>query len=492
MKPFTETAGLKVPIPSSAIGMFFLFFTSSLMDYIVNQTNQFALECMGGEKFSKWTQVTVEELQAYMGFMILMGLVKLPSIYDYWQRDEIYNYSPVASRITRDRFFELHRYLHFADNSTLAPPGSPEYNKLGKVLPIINSLTKSFQSVYTPHRDVSVDEAMIPFKGRSTLKQYMPQKPVKRGIKVWALADAMNGFVSMFQVYTGKQGNTAEKGLGANVVTTLTKPYTNTFRHVYFDNFFTGVGLLLDLHESGLYGCGTVRTNRKGFPQQLKPIVKKGMKERGESKTYQYKNLTMSAWQDNKTVTVAATNCDPTVNEQVLRKQKDGTSIAVKCPQSVVLYNKYMGGVDRSDQLRGYYHVRLKCRKYYKYIFWFMFDLAVTNAYILCKHFTNLDVGTVKSFRTDLARCLIGEYCSRKRRGRPSLSLHHSKRFCASHFPVRGDGKRHRCHYCSNFRHERHATVWFCNDCKLFLCHTGKENDCFLRYHKNYGPSMSN
>lgn len=146
-------------------------------------------------------------------------------------------------------------------------------------------------SIYTPNRDLSVDEAMIPFKGRSTLKQYMPQKPVKRGIKVWALADAINGFVSMFQVYTGKQGNTVQKGLGANVVTTLTKPYVNTFRHVYFDNFFTIVDLLLDLYQSGLYGCGTVRTNRKGFPQQLKPIVKKGMKERGESKTYQHKKF---------------------------------------------------------------------------------------------------------------------------------------------------------------------------------------------------------
>ena len=58
------TDGLKIPIPSSAIEMFFLFFTSSLMNYIVNLTNQFALECMGEEKFAKWTQVTVEELQA--------------------------------------------------------------------------------------------------------------------------------------------------------------------------------------------------------------------------------------------------------------------------------------------------------------------------------------------------------------------------------------------------------------------------------------------
>ena len=83
----------------------------------LKQTNQYVFECMGVEAFAKWTQVTVEELQAYIGFMILLGIVHLPSIYNYWQGDEIYHYTPVASR---DQFFELHRYLHFADNSFLA------------------------------------------------------------------------------------------------------------------------------------------------------------------------------------------------------------------------------------------------------------------------------------------------------------------------------------------------------------------------------------
>ena len=51
-------------------------------------------------------------------------------------------------------------------------------------------------------------------------------KPVKRGIKVWALADAANAFIANFQVYTGKRGDQVEKGLGAIVVT---KPYVNSF-----------------------------------------------------------------------------------------------------------------------------------------------------------------------------------------------------------------------------------------------------------------------
>ena len=72
------------------------------MPYII--TNPFALECMEEEKLTKWTKITVEELQVYMGFMILMGVMKLPSVRDYWKRDAIYHYEPVASRISRDPF----------------------------------------------------------------------------------------------------------------------------------------------------------------------------------------------------------------------------------------------------------------------------------------------------------------------------------------------------------------------------------------------------
>ena len=192
------------------------------MEYIVEQTNLYALQCMGEERYSEWTKVTVEEFCACLGFMILMGLVHLPALSDYWSNDPTYRYDMIANRITRDRFLEVMRYLHFADNSTLPSPGSPNYNKLGKIKHVIESLNSSFKDVYNLHRDVSVDEAMIPFKGRSSLKQYMPKKPVRRGIKVWMRANAENGFVTNFEVYTGKK-DAVEKGLGANVVKSLTQ-----------------------------------------------------------------------------------------------------------------------------------------------------------------------------------------------------------------------------------------------------------------------------
>ena len=481
---FTEIVGLRSPLPTSPLKIFSLFFTSSLLNFVVVQTNKFALECMGGERFAQWSQVTVPELQAYIGFMVLMGIVHLPSIYDYWKKDEVFHYSPVASRISRDRFFELHKYLHFADNSTLPPPGNPGYSKLGKIQHIINKLGESFYATYCPSKNLSIDEAMIPFKGRSTLKQYMPLKPVKRGIKVWAMSDAQNGYMSAFEIYTGKKGTAVEKKLGSRVVKTLLSPNTNTYRYLYFDNFFTSVDLLLHLLRCGLYGCGTFRTNRHGFPAALKVLVKRGLGQRGHSKTFQSGHLTASIWQDNKPVAVVATNSHPTISTSVPRRNRDGSRMEVTCPQSVALYNKFMGGVDRNDQLRGYYNVRMKCRKLYKYIFWFLLDVSITNSYILYKCFASEErkISDLKSFGVELAKSLVADYCSRKRPGRPSTSAP-VKRFCAVHFPTQGAEKGRRCHYCYKYKHTRHETVWYCKDCNLFLCHNGREGDCFLQYH---------
>ena len=61
-----------------------------------------------------------------------------------------------------------------------------------------------------------------------------------------------------------------------------------------------------------------------------------------------------------------ATNTSPLEVTTVRRKGKDGSSSEVSCPACIKMYNQYMGGVDKSDQLRGYYPIRTKCHKFYK------------------------------------------------------------------------------------------------------------------------------
>ena len=353
-----------------------------------------------------------------MGFMILMGINHLPEIRDYWSVCEYFRYAPIADRITRDRFEEITRYLHFVDNDSLPARGEEGYSRLQKVDPVISALKTNFQSAYYPHCELSIDEAMIPFKGRSSMKQYVPLKPVKRGFKVWAMADARNGYVYDLNVYTGATGD-RETGLGEKVVLTLAESIKGRHHQLYFDNYFTSINLLMKLLSEGTYGCGTIRTNRKQYPSEIS--VEAQRFQRGESVFRQSGNLVATAWKDNKVVNVASTLADPSEITSVNRRQKDGTRICVSCPLCVALYNMYMGGVDEADQLRGYYHVRLKCTKNYKYVFWFLFDVATTNAFILHSHFsvTTGTPMTLKQFRVKLAEQLIGSYMSRKRAGRP-------------------------------------------------------------------------
>ena len=99
VEDFMKPAGPKVPIPRSAKEV--LFFTLTLLELIVEQTNKYPAECMCLEKYEKWNKVTVDKLCAYMGYMLLTGIVHLPSLYDYWNNDEVYHYSPVADKISR-------------------------------------------------------------------------------------------------------------------------------------------------------------------------------------------------------------------------------------------------------------------------------------------------------------------------------------------------------------------------------------------------------
>ena len=171
-RPFTSAIGPTVPIPQSPSEIFELFFTPAIMQDIVNESNRYAKQMMGDDKYQEWTPMTVPELKAYFGFCILMGITKLPAIDDYWKKDPLLHYDPIASRITRERFRDIRRYLHFVDNTTLPTSGSAGRDRLAKIRPLITDITTKCQQLYNPHQDVAVDEAMIKFQGRSTLKQY--------------------------------------------------------------------------------------------------------------------------------------------------------------------------------------------------------------------------------------------------------------------------------------------------------------------------------
>ena len=321
------------------------------------------------------------------------------------------------------------------------------------------------------------------------MKQYLPKKPVKRGFKVWVRADGVNGYVCEFDVYTGKTDGERELGLGGNVVKRLTRNITGHNYTVYCDNFFTNAILFRDLLKDKIYACGTYNATRKCYPKDLKDKAKSGIGSRGSSEYRQDGNLLVTMWQDTKTVSVLSTNCQPNAETTVSRRQKNGSRVDVQCPESIRLYNQFMSGVDENDQLRGYYAVRTKSTKCYKYIFWFLFDVAIVNSFILYKRVPAVRKKmSLKEFRVELAKQLIGSYNSRKYRGRPSTHQQNSssrrRKMHLAHYPTRVS--QGRCRFCSS--NERRTTTWYCNECQLRLCHTGDpSSDCFLKHHLSTG-----
>ena len=86
----------------------------------MEQTNSYAEETMGADAYASWKAITCKDIRAFMGFNILMGINRQPSTEDYWKKDPFHYYKPIAQRISRDRFQDISRYLHFVDNSTLS------------------------------------------------------------------------------------------------------------------------------------------------------------------------------------------------------------------------------------------------------------------------------------------------------------------------------------------------------------------------------------
>ena len=207
---------------------------------------------------------------------------------------------------------------------------------------------------------------------------------------------------------------------------------------------------------------------------------------RGDALVRQNQQLVATAWLDNQVVNVLSTNVQPDAVGTTKRTMKDGTQQEFPCPQAVISYGENMGGVDCNDQLRQFYMVRLKCRKVYKYIFWFLLELVSTNACILSKEHINPTM-SLREYRLTSVKSLIGGYCSRKQPGRVAAAgpvamtkTHYAKK-------NKTDSKKgvSRCIYCSSKGIKR-ETVWYCYTCKIHLCHTGENvgSDCFELYYE--------
>jgi hypothetical protein len=160
----------------------------------------------------------------------------------------------------------LMRYIRF-DGKTPGPKGKLQisWHQYGKFLIFVENCKNS----YVPSEYLTIDEKLETFRGRCSFKQFMPNKPNKYGVKIFALADAKMYYTKNMEVYVGTQqgGPFKVNNDAASIVKRLSEPVWNTGRNITIDNWFTSVKLVdVMLLNHRLTILGTIRKNKREIP----------------------------------------------------------------------------------------------------------------------------------------------------------------------------------------------------------------------------------
>lgn len=146
--------------------IFELFVTNDFYNKVAEETNKYAAlsQRKVGTVDNNWEDTNAEEIQAYIGILIYMGLVDLPEIEDYFQGD--FCVCPIVRQaMTLKLFKKLGQYLHLNDEEERPDQQSADFDILYKARPALDLMDK-FTQAYIPGCELAVDEAMIGFKGR--------------------------------------------------------------------------------------------------------------------------------------------------------------------------------------------------------------------------------------------------------------------------------------------------------------------------------------
>ncbi|CAL9686005.1 unnamed protein product [Knipowitschia caucasica] len=473
--------------------MYFKYFVNNnMLEEIAEPTNLYSVQKEGMS-----VDTTANEIEKVLGMYLHMGLVQMANVRAFWEMET--KYSPVSDVMSRNRFLKLLTMIHFQDN--LSVSDDAQKDKLWKLRPWLTKLRAQCLSV-PPEECHAVDEIMVPFKGKSYLRVYMPGKPHKWGFKMWGRA-GQSGYLYDFDVCQGAVDPHKVKsdvGASGDVVLKMTSTLPAGKNHkVFADNYFTSVPLVEHLKERGIYYIGTVRMNRV---RNCNMMDEKVLKEKGRGSLdarVNQDNIIIVRWNDNKPVNLLSSYVGIEPMGSVKRwDRKSKTYMMVPRPAIVETYNKFMGGIDLLDMLTALYKFNFKSRRWYMYIWWHTVTVAVINAWNLYRR----DQQTLRSgeksmplrrFQAAVGNSLTSAGKARIRSGRPQTSSRAGgtpalrKRPCARvPSDVRKDGidhfptweSRQRCKHCTG----NHFTHVYCEKCKVHLC-LNKDRNCFLGYH---------
>ena len=129
--------------------------------------------------------------------------------------------------MTRSKFEDILQNLHFSDNTK-----DDKSDKGCKMRSLINHFNQSFSNSVSSDDYQSIDEYMVKFKGRSSMKQYVKKKSQSNGILSFHTTFLVKGYLYQFDLHSGKK-ESREENMGPSVVLIITESLQNSHSVVF-------------------------------------------------------------------------------------------------------------------------------------------------------------------------------------------------------------------------------------------------------------------
>ena len=454
------------PTPSVLVDQ---FFPESLIQRLVNHSNAYTQECRRRfphldvwKRKNDCAPFTISSIFHFFAIIYYTGVVKLPCKDDYWSIDPMMPVHDLCNELgmSRNRFRFLWRFFHCnhpieddfeidnndADDLELLEGGEtivmeqtlervqvdqddddeeihhdePKTKQVSVWFEKLEPFIKHFRDVsealiFTLGTNLSLDEMMVRFSGRSVETHRIKNKPIGEGFKFFVLSTS-EGYVVNFTpdgrraAKTNQLEYNEDKTLGKietmtlhviSVIDRLKNSQKERLKNRYnkrstrsneidpymaenpqkqfilaMDNYFTLPKVIAKLRDKNIGVVGTARFRRNWPCKELRNINLDDVKFNDFFWTVDEHGTLVARWMDNGMVFVVSTVHKPGKIVKRLRKKPritpnnkkhvqkiwgDKGAVPIFIPRLIDNYNFWMNGVDLTDQRVSYYHPNLRC-----------------------------------------------------------------------------------------------------------------------------------
>ncbi|KAI4462106.1 piggybac transposable element-derived protein 4 [Holotrichia oblita] len=159
-------------------------------------------------------------------------------------------------------------------------------DRLARIRPVMDHFNTKMQSIYSPGKELTLDESMVLWRRRLVFRQYIKNKRHKYGVKLYMLREP-NGLVQKFTIYCGSTDVLSGVGHTSKVVQYLLQERLHQAHSVYMDRYYNSYELALDLLQKRTYCTGTLNIKRKNNPR----VIQLAKLRPGESKSLFYNGV---------------------------------------------------------------------------------------------------------------------------------------------------------------------------------------------------------